>query len=280
MDFFDLHCDTLSAVVGGKKELRNGIKELEKSPVKRVLLAAFSHSNTEKDEFLSQLKIFENFRKNDKFTAILTAENIGFTGGNESELAVLKKLGVAAVTLTHNTENRLAYPNSFNRDIHLMGLKEKGISAVEFLDSLGIMIDVSHLNMGGFYDVSRICRRPIIATHSCCNAIFPHSRNLYDSQLRIIARSGGVIGICFYSKFLNGTDSMSATDIVNQARHIAKIAGIDSVALGSDFDGMENKNGLNRPADFSLLPEVLNRYFNANECEKICFKNAQRVFTC
>ena len=72
---------------------------------------------------------------------------------------------------------------------------------------------------------------------------------------------------------------MTTEDIVRQARHIANIGGIDAVALGSDFDGMENKNGLNRPADFSLLPEGLNRYFNANECEKICFKNAQRVFT-
>lgn len=280
MDIFDLHCDALSYAVKSESEAKNVLKELESGPLKTVFLAAYSGSNTDKEEFLSQIKIFENFRKTDKFKAVLTVENIGFTSGNESEIAVLKKLGAAAVTLTHNTENRLAYANSFDRDIHLKGLKEKGVLAVEFLDSLGVTLDVSHLNMGGFYDVSRICRRPIIASHSCCNTLFFHPRNLYDSQLRIIARSGGIIGICLYSHFLNGTDSMNATDVVNQARHIAKVAGIDAVSLGSDFYGMQNKNGLNRPADFSLLLDSLNRYFSADECEKICYKNAERVFTC
>lgn len=280
MDIFDLHCDTLSLISQGKKTVEESKKHLIKSGVKAQCFAAYSSSNTEKDEFLHQVEIFQKFKKIDGIKAVLTAENIGFTQGQISELTILAKTGVSAVSLIHNRENKLAYPNSSNRDIHLKGLKTAGISAVEYLDSIGLTIDVSHLNMGGFYDVSRICRRPIIASHSCCNALYHHPRNLYDSQLRIIARSGGIIGICFYSIFLNGTDSMTAEDIVREARHISDIAGIDAVALGSDFDGMENKNGLNNCADFVSVCESLNRYFNADDCDKICYKNAARIFTC
>ena len=280
MDVFDLHCDTLSLISQGQKTVEESKKQLIKSGVKSQCFAAFSSSNTESTEFLKQVEIFEELKKNSPIKAILTAENIGFTYGQPKELAALAKTPVEAVSLIHNTENKLAYPNSANRDIHLKGLKPAGISAVEYLDSIGITIDVSHLNMGGFYDVSRICRQPIIATHSCCNTLYQHPRNLYDSQLRIIARSGGVVGICFYSLFLNGTDSMTTEDIVRQARHISDIAGIDAVALGSDFDGMENKNGLNNCADFVSVCESLNRYFNADDCDKICYKNAARIFTC
>ncbi len=280
MRIFDLHCDTLSAVANGEKTIDKSIEKLKKGKVKAQCFAAFSKSNTENAEFWNQAEIFKEFGKITDFRAILTAENIGFTKGEISEIEKLKNVGVRAVSLTHNTENKLAYANSPIRDMHLKGLKPAGITAVEYMDSVGITLDVSHLNMGGFYDVSRICRRPIIATHSCCNAIFPHPRNLYDSQLRIIARGGGVIGICFYSRFLNGTDSMTAEDIVRQARHIAGIAGLDAVALGSDFDGMENKNGLNSGADFVHLMDSLNRYFTADECDKICYKNAERIFTC
>lgn len=280
MRIFDLHCDTLSAVANGDKTVEKSIENIKKGEVGAQCFAAFSKSNTENTEFLKQAEIFKEFKENTDFKAVLTAENIGFTKGDITEIEKLKTMGVRAVSLTHNTENKLAYPNSVNRDIHLKGLKPSGVAAVEYMDSVGITLDVSHLNMGGFYDVSRICRRPIIATHSCCNAIYSHPRNLYDSQLRIIARSGGVVGICFYSRFLNGTDGMSAEDIVRQARHIANIAGIDAVSFGSDFDGMENKNGLNSGADFVLLAESLNRFFTMDECDKICFKNAERIFTC
>lgn len=280
MRFFDLHCDTLSAIANGERTVSESMESLEKGGVKAQCFAVFSISNTENNEFLKQIKIFEEFKNSTCFKAVLTAENIGFTKGETAEIDKLSKQGVRAASLIHNIENKLAFPNSFNRDIHLKGLKPAGITAVEYMDAVGLTLDVSHLNMGGFYDVSRICRRPIIATHSCCNAIYSHPRNLYDSQLRIIARSGGIVGICFYSRFLNGTDSMSADDVVRQARHIADIAGIDAVALGSDFDGMENKNGLNCSRDFVHLMDSLNRYFTLDECDKICYKNAERIFTC
>lgn len=280
MRIFDLHCDTLSAVANGEKTVKKAKENLKKGNVAAQCFAAFNAHNTENNEFLKQIKIFEELKNNDNFKAVLTAENIGFTKGETTEIEKIKNMGVRAASLIHNTENKLAYPNSSNRDIHLKGLKPVGVTAVEYMDSIGITLDVSHLNMGGFYDVSRICRRPIVATHSCCNTIYPHPRNLYDSQLRIIAHSGGIVGICFYSQFLNGTDSMTAEDIVRQARHIANIAGIDAVALGSDFDGMENKNGLNCSADFVHLMNSLNRYFTLDECDKICYKNAERIFTC
>ena len=280
MKIFDLHCDALSSVRNGEITVIKCIEDLEKGGVENQCFAAFLRQGEGKKEFLEQAEIFKDIAEKAKTEGYLTLENAGFTEGNTAEIDVLYKMGVRLVSLTHNGENKLAYPCSSDQNIHLKGLKQKGISAVEYMDSIGITLDVSHLSMGGFYDVSRICRRPIIASHSCCNKIYAHERNLYDSQLRIIGRSGGVVGICFYSKFLNGRDSMSLDDIVCQAKHIADVAGIDAVALGSDFYGMQNFSGISNPANYQQIAEKLNQSFSVSECEKICYKNAQRVFTC
>ncbi len=278
MRIFDLHCDALTAVKNGDKTIKECIHELKKGGVKAQCFAAFSGGGGDKGEILSQAEIYKELSSAAEIKAYLTVENAGFTRGETAEIDELYKMGVRLLSLTHNGENKLAYPCSENKDIHLKGLKGAGVRAVEYMDSIGITLDVSHLNMGGFYDVSRICRRPIVATHSCCNTIYRHARNLYDSQLRIIARSGGIVGICFFSRFLNGTDSMSANDIVRQAKHIANIAGIDAVALGSDFYGMENGGGIKSPVEYGHILEKLNGCFSADECEKICYKNAERIF--
>ena len=280
MRIFDLHCDALSLVKNGEKEIEKCKEELKIGGVKKQCFAAYTANNSDKDEFLAQAKIFKEFSNEKELQALLTVENAGFTMGDTAEIDELYKMGIRLLSLTHNGENKLAYPCSENKDIHLKGLKPSGVTAVEYMDSIGITLDVSHLNMGGFYDVSRICKRPIIASHSNCNTIYRHPRNLYDSQLRIIGRSGGVVGICFYSLFLNGTDSMSADDIVRQAKHIANIACIDAVALGSDFYGMENKVGINSPAQYGEIIQKLSRSFTADECDKICYKNAERIFSC
>lgn len=294
MDIFDLHCDTLSLIGKGEKTIEETVKALKKGNVRVQCFAAFVPPDKEKESFINQYECFKKLTtkheisavkntaeidENDKISAVLTAENIGFTKGEPEQIKNLYEGGVRIASLTWNEENKLAYPCSNDKNIHLNGLKPLGVTATEYMDTLGITLDVSHLSMGGFYDVSRICKNPIIASHSAANKIYSHKRNLYDSQLRIIGNKGGVVGINFYGRFLNGTDKTEAEDIVKTAKHIASVAGINAVSLGSDFDGMTQNGDFTGAESFALLPEILNSHFTAAETEKICFGNAYRITT-
>jgi membrane dipeptidase len=121
------------------------------------------------------------------------------------------------------------------------GLTEAGRRLVALCDRLGIVIDLSHLNEAGFWDVARLSRRPLVATHSCVHALAPASRNLTDLQLRAIAATGGVVGLNFAVQFLRADGAKDADTapevLVRHLGHLVEILGEDGVALGSDFDG-------------------------------------------
>jgi membrane dipeptidase len=121
------------------------------------------------------------------------------------------------------------------------GLTDLGKALVRACDELRIAIDLSHLNEAGFWDVAKLSRRPLIATHSNAHAICPHSRNLTNRQLAAIRDSGGMIGLNFAVSFLNPDGRRhAATPLEVMLRHLDHLiahAGIDHVGLGSDFDG-------------------------------------------
>lgn len=105
------------------------------------------------------------------------------------------------------------------------------------LEKNRIVIDVSHLNTLGFWDLCEIAERPFLATHSNCFEICPHKRNLDDLQIREIIRRKGLIGINFYPIFINGESDASFQEIRRHIRHILSLGGEDVIAVGSDFDG-------------------------------------------
>jgi membrane dipeptidase len=121
------------------------------------------------------------------------------------------------------------------------GLTELGQNLVRACDARRIAIDLSHLNEKGFWDVARLSRHPLIATHSNAHAVCPHSRNLTDRQLAAIKESGGMVGLNFATSFLNpdGRRHPATTFevMLRHLDHLIKQAGIDHVGLGSDFDG-------------------------------------------
>ncbi len=121
------------------------------------------------------------------------------------------------------------------------GLTDAGRELVRVCNRLGIMVDLSHLNEQGFWDVARLSDAPLVATHSCVHAICPSPRNLTDKQLDAIGESDGIVGINFCVGFLradgeHNTDT-PLTEIVQHIDYIARRIGIDHVAFGSDFDG-------------------------------------------
>jgi membrane dipeptidase len=141
------------------------------------------------------------------------------------------------------------------------GLTGPGRDLVRACNDLGVMIDVSHLNEAGFWDVAELTKAPIVATHSNAHAICATTRNLTDRQLDAIGASGGVVGINFATMFLR-EDGMSGTDIPVETivRHIDYVAsriGVEHVAFGSDFEGCEVPDELGGAAGLPLLVEAL-----------------------
>ncbi len=121
------------------------------------------------------------------------------------------------------------------------GLTPAGIDLVQTCDRLGILIDLSHLNEAGFWDVARLSQKPLVATHSGAHAITASTRNLTDRQLDAIAESGGLVGLNFGCQFLRldglKNPATTAEDMLRHLDHLLSRLGEGSVALGSDFDG-------------------------------------------
>lgn len=225
----------------------------------------------------SQRDILRNIRCN-KISAILTVENADFLNNDLKKLKIAERLGVTVLGLIHNGENCLGYPNSHDGAVHSLPLKKFGRKVIDYLNSTNITADVSHLNEGGFNDVAAISKKPFIATHSACRELYDHPRNLYDRQIRKIADSGGVVGMAFYSRFLNGSDTTEISDIIRHLSHLIKVGGQDIAAFGSDFDGMNCNLFLKDASGMPYLADALIKEFGFSVAEKICFKNALRIF--
>lgn len=163
------------------------------------------------------------------------------------------------------------------------GLSDAGKALVRECNALGIAIDLSHLNEQGFWDVAKLSRAPLIASHSNAHAICPSSRNLTDDQIKAIGVSGGMIGLNFANGFLR-PDGLWKNDtgfdiLLRHLDHLIEIAGVDHVGLGSDFDGARIPAVI---GDVAGLPGLVNAMrghgFDDATLRKLCFENWISVF--
>lgn len=221
--------------------------------------------------------VHSNLKKG-KISSILTVENADFLNGDFKKLKILENLGVKFLGLCWNNENCIASPNSADPKKDALPLKKFGLELIYRLNSSSIITDVSHLNSGGFHDVAAISKKPFIASHSACKSIFDHPRNLTDKQIRQIAESGGVVGLNCYSRFLNGTDKTDFSDIIRHYSHLIKVGGESVAAIGTDFDGMDCYLPVKTAADMPYVADILIKEFGFPTAEKICYKNALRLF--
>ncbi len=162
------------------------------------------------------------------------------------------------------------------------GLTDLGKALIGACNRLKILIDLSHLNERGFWDVAEISTAPLVATHSNAHAISPHSRNLTDRQLAAIRNSNGLVGVNFATSFLRpdgGRDKNTPIDlIVEHIEHLLEHLGEDGVGFGSDFDGAPMPAELGDAAGLQKLVQALrNRGFDGKLIEKLCFRNWLRV---
>ena len=162
------------------------------------------------------------------------------------------------------------------------GLTERGAALVTACAELGILVDLSHMNEAGFWDVARLEPGPLVTSHSGAHALCAASRNLTDAQLDAIADSGGLVGIVFATAFLRPDFADDADTplalVAEHARYVDDRIGVEHVALGSDFDGATIPAELGDAAGLPKLLEALREVgFDDQELAVICWHNWRRV---
>lgn len=302
----DAHCDTLTVLDRQERRLgqqsRRGhvdiprlalggvnlqffavfiSKEYRDNPLARALQVfdtffAEMDENSEKAGIVCSPQDVESIVSRNKLAALLTVEGGEALAGRIEVLRMFYRVGVRGLTLTWNGRNELG--DGVSESGTGGGLTRFGVSVVREMNRLGMLVDVSHLSEKGFWDVLRESDRPVIASHSNCRALHDHPRNLWDQQIEALAAGGGVVGLCFYPLFL-GRGRASLEMLLDHAVHLADVAGVDCIGLGSDFDGIESVvPGINDVTCLPMLTEgLLKRGFSPGETKKILGGNFLRV---
>lgn len=221
----------------------------------------------------------------DTLSAILHLEGADPIDTEFHTLEVLYQAGLRSLGIVWSRPNAFGcgVPFRFPHTPDLgPGLTDAGRALVEACNRLGILIDLSHLNEAGFWDVARLSDAPLVATHSNAYAVCPSPRNLTDRQLDAIRESDGMVGVNFFVGFLRPDgqrDADTPLDVV--ADHIVYLVerlGIDRVGFGSDFDGALMPHELGDVAGLPRLLETLRRRgFDEPALRKLAHENWLRV---
>ena len=258
-----------------------------------------------------------------KLAIFIGIEN-GYVIGND--IKMIEKyynLGTRYITLCHSENNDISDSSTGHEGAENNGLSEFGKEVVTEMNRLGIMIDVSHASDKAFYDVLKLTKTPVIASHSGARAICNHPRNLNDSMLVALARNGGVVQVCMVGEYLKeipdsperdsarqavidtygnyynltpekqdeflkawfAVDSIfppvmaTVSDFVDHIDHIVRVAGIEHVGIGTDFDGGgELKDCFDVSEMGNITHELLRRGYSRSDIGKIWSGNLLRVF--
>lgn len=222
--------------------------------------------------------VITNYAKG-KISALLTIEEGGILNNNITRVDKLYEEGVRLITLTWNHENCIGYPNSKEEIVMQKGLKPFGVEVVEKMNELGMIIDVSHLSDGGFWDVMKYSKKPVIASHSNARSLCNHPRNLSDDMIGALAAKGGIIGINLYPYFINKNGKATVEGIADHVWHMYQTGGEDIVAIGTDFDGFdEGELEIAHIGEIEKLYDAMKRRgFTHRQMEKFWSGNAIRV---
>ncbi|MDO5548749.1 MAG: membrane dipeptidase [Eubacteriales bacterium] len=305
MKYFDLHCDTLFAIAqeGGTLRKRGGQVDLDRArkyePYAQVF-ALFCGAEPLDDPaqahvmFTTLLRTAqEQFAANadglmycrtaadfdracdaGKVAAFLSVEGAELLQWEEDICAAIDA-GVRVVTLSWNHDSCYACGAARSRR---KGITERGKALVKRLDQAGIFLDVSHLSERGFWDLTELTERPILATHSNSRAIRHHVRNLKDDQFREICRRGGLTGLNCYVPFVTPNVTASVRDLFPHIDHFMELGGEYCLAIGADFDGCDRlPDEIHSVADMDCLAEEMRRHGYSEECiRNLFFENAAR----
>ena len=259
----------------------------------------------------------ERITKNGRIAAILAVEGGHQIDNDLAVLRIYHRLGIRSMTLTHFRNTEWA-DSSTDKPAH-NGLTPFGKEVVREMNRLGMIVDVSHVSDKTFFDALAVSTKPVIASHSSCRALSDVVRNMTDEMLQALAKNGGVVGINFGEGFVNQKDAerlkadianataeppslsgkalddyaaeelhrdMKATpvaatvdDVAEHVDHAVKVAGIDHVGIGSDFDGISGPpNGLEDVSKMPALKAALKKKgYSDDDLKKIFGLNTLRV---
>ncbi|KLK94414.1 peptidase [Microvirga vignae] len=158
------------------------------------------------------------------------------------------------------------------------GLTERGRELVKACNRLKIMVDLSHLNEKGFWDVAKLSDAPLVATHSNAHAVCPHSRNLTDEQLAAIRESRGMVGVNFATSFIRPdgqrSDDTPLEEMIRHMDHLIEHVGVDGVGLGSDFDGATIPAEIGDVRGLPRLVGAMRQHgYDEATLRKLCYEN-------
>lgn len=174
-------------------------------------------------------------KREGKRALMLGIENGYALGLDPQRVEHFRQRGVVYMTLCHNGDNDLCDSARGNQEHG--GLSELGRTVIREMNRVGMMVDLSHAAESSFYQAIEASRTPIVCSHSSARALCDHPRNLTDDQLRALAASGGVAQVCLYDGFLRKEGGATIDDAVRHIVHMVKVADIDHVGIGTDFDG-------------------------------------------
>ncbi|ADY56494.1 dipeptidase [Syntrophobotulus glycolicus DSM 8271] len=304
----DGHCDSLGQLVSGERSLveetLTGHWDLVRARKGDIALQFFAaYIESEYKPFLARHRglelieaalAFVDRNKNDvclvkdkedlaklgqedKIGLLLSVEGGEILGEDLWMLDIIFRLGVRSLGLTWNQRNAIG--DGVGERESCGRLSNFGKEVIKKMNALGMLIDVSHLSEPCFWHVLEISDQPFIASHSNAYSVCAHPRNLTDHQLRALRDRKGLTGINFCPDFVKMNGKASIPDLVEHICHIAEIAGIETIGLGSDFDGIEETpRGLESAAKYPALLEELDKAgFSEEEIQKICYENFERV---
>lgn len=317
MKVIDMHCDTMYAILNNKDIDKNtnlksnnlsiDIEKMKQGDYMLQVFAAYTdmkkgdclvnclrtidlfHNEIQKNKneiriVLNYSDILKNIEQK-KISALLSIEEGACCKGDIGLLRNFYKLGVRMMTLTWNYENELGFPNEIINDKLVLdrGLKNTGFEFIEEMENLGMIIDVSHLSDAGFYDILNNTKKPFVASHSNARSICSHRRNMTDDMIKKLADRGGVMGLNFYSCFLNNNASdnnmAKIDDMIRHLKYIKNIAGVEVIGLGSDFDGINCQVEMKNASEIQILVEKMKKEgFTEYEIEHIFYKNVLNLF--
>lgn len=210
-------------------------------------------------------------REQNRIGTVLTVEGGEALEGELSHLSLFHQLGVRGITLTWNYRNEIADGALEQRSGG--GLSAFGVQVVQEMNRMGMLVDVSHLSEAGFWDVAEISNKPYAATHSNAKGVWDHPRNLSDAQILAIKQAGGFVGINFYPPFLCKKNA-GIEDVLRHIEYIAALAGLEVLAFGSDFDGVDTlPQDIKGPEDYTLLiEELLKRNYTEGQIQQIAYR--------
>lgn len=313
MKLIDLHCDTIlkiyeseSKVGLHQNDFHVDIQKLRKADAAAQFFAIFIDRNDcirrnvgMWDDFLARYEMltaqfkqchqdialatsvreFDQIASQHKIAAFLTIEEGGILEGQMQRLHQVYEMGVRLITLTWNYPNSIGFPNNLSiTDYPNQKLTAFGVEVVREMNNKGMIVDVSHLSDEGFYQVHDISKKPFIASHSNARALCNHPRNLTDDMLKKLGESGGIVGLNFCPPFLNKEAVSSVESLVEHIRYMASKAGMDAIAIGTDFDGISGNLEIQNIGEMDTLLHALKKSgFKDSELEKIWYKNALRI---